>query len=332
MKVIITNLPSFYKINLYNAINKHCKVLVIYTGDGADGRNNDFYRGTMEFEHIFLRRNRLTRIIELCKILWFNKYVELIIGGWDSIPMWVSAFCSSKKKNSIVIESSYLESSTEGFKGFLKRLFISRISKVYASGKAQRKITDSLRFRGKTIITKGVGVFNYIKQPEYKPRSDVKNFLFVGRLIHVKNLEYLVSKFNNHPDLRLTIIGFGELEQRLKTIAKPNIEFLGAIDNNKLSTYYQAADVFILPSTSEPWGLVIEEALNNGTPVMVSDKVGCAEEIINNDNGVIFSIEADNFDEKLSEIRDIERYNSMRKHISTMDFERIEQQQVECYL
>ena len=105
-----------------------------------------------------------------------------------------------------------------------------------------------------------------------------------------------------------------------------------AVNNNQLSSYYQGADVFILPSTSEPWGLVIEEALNNGTPVMVSDKVGCAEEIITADNGIVFTLNPDNFEEQLTKIRDIEGYNKMRANIAKMDFEKIEEHQVKCYL
>lgn len=331
-KIIITNLPSFYKINLYNEINKSCKLLVIYTWDHSQGRNRDFFEGSMQFDHIHLKDSGFTRIIQLRRIIRSIDYKELILGGWDSIPLWVSAFVSSKKKNALVIESSYLESTTKGIKGLIKRIFISRISKVYASGKSQKKITDNLGFKGETIITKGVGIFNYIRQPIFTSRDKVKNFLYVGRLTKVKNLEYLIHKFNTHPELTLTIIGFGELEDHLKSIANKNIEFLGAINNSELSPHYQKADVFILPSVSEPWGLVIEEALNNGTPVMVSDKVGCSEEIINKNNGVIFSLNPDNFEEQLAKIVDIENYNRMRSHISKMNFEEIEDYQVKCYL
>lgn len=331
-KIIITNLPSFYKINLYNEINKHCRVLVVYTNDYAQGRNSDFFNGEMQFDHIYLKSNKFTRIFQLINILAKTKYDELILSGWDSLPLWMGAIISPKRKNALVIESSYLESSTTGIKGFIKRRFVSRISKVYASGAAQRRVTDALGFKGKTIITKGVGVFNYIKQPAYTPRQEVKNFLYVGRLTTVKNLEYLIDKFNSHPELTLTIIGFGELEDSLRAMAKPNTKFLGAIDNKELYRYYQSADVFILPSLSEVWGLVIEEALNNGIPVMVSDRVGCAEEIINDNNGVIFSLALDNFEEQLQKIRDIDTYNRMREHIATMDFATIEEYQVNCYI
>ena len=142
----------------------------------------------------------------------------------------------------------------------------------------------------------------------------------------------MIDKFNHYPDLELTIIGFGELEDELKSKAKDNIHFLGAVDNEKLSIYYQDADVFILPSLSEPWGLVVEEALNNGTPVMISEQVGCAEDLVNENTGVVFSLKGNDFDAKLKEIRDIDRYNSMCRFISTLDYEKIEQEQVNCYL
>lgn len=331
-KIVITNLPSFYKINLYNEINRRCPLLVIYTGDHAEGRNKDFYHGKMEFQHIFLRSNGLLRLFQLLGLLRKHKHRELILSGWDSLPLWIAAICSPKRRNAVVVESSYHESTTKGLKGFVKRRFIGRISKVYASGKAQRKITDDLGFKGETIITRGVGIFNYIAQPRFSPRQEVRNFLYVGRLTHVKNLEYLIAKFNHHPELRLQIIGFGELEANLRQMAHDNIEFLGAIDNKELGSYYQACDVFVLASLSEAWGLVVEEALNNGTPVMVSDKVGCAEEIVTRERGVIFSLSPDGFEEQLAKICDIDTYNNMRRAIATMDFASIEQRQVDCYL
>lgn len=330
--LIITNLPSFYKINLYNKIAEHKRVFVVFTGHANNGRNSDFFKGEKKFGYVHLCEGRIKQMIQLLMLLCTTRYSELQLGGWDSLLLWLAAFFSPKRKNAVVVESSYHESATTGLKGFIKRMFINRVLKVYASGKDQKQLTDLLGFKGHTIITKGVGVFNYIKQPKYTARQEVKNFLYVGRLTEVKNLDYLVDKFNNHPELNLSIIGFGELEDSLRAKAAANTTFLGAINNSDLSQYYQQADVFILPSKSEPWGLVVEEALNNGTPVMVSDRVGCAGEIINSENGVIFTLNPDNFEAQLAKIRDVRTYNEMRKYISTMDFETIEQQQVDCYL
>ena len=64
-KIIITNLPAFYKIRLFNEVNKKIKILVLFTGHAADGRNTDFYKGNLEFEHIFLNKG----FIGNCRIL-----------------------------------------------------------------------------------------------------------------------------------------------------------------------------------------------------------------------------------------------------------------------
>ena len=332
--LVITNLPSFYKINLYNGIAKYRSMRVVYTGDGVADRNPDFFSGKMEFDSIFLSRGKIWRVFQLLKILCSTKYKELQLGGWDSVPLWLAAFVSSKRKNAVVVESSYLESSTTGIKGLIKRLFITRVSKVYASGISQCKITDNLGFEGKTVITKGVGVFNVVPQPKYVAHEKVSKFIYVGRLTAVKNLEFLIDVFNNLPHLSLTIVGFGEQELLLKQKAGDNISFTGAVDNKLLPNLYQEHDVFILPSRSEPWGLVVEEALNNGLPVVVSNRVGCAEEIvIEGENGYVFEYDSErSLIDAITKICDVAHYNEMRYAISKMNFDEIEQQQIKSYL
>lgn len=89
----------------------------------------------------------------------------------------------------------------------------------------------------------------------------------------------LIKAFNENGK-PLTIIGTGSKEAEYKALAKSNITFLGFVDNNKLKDIYVNCDCFILPSNSEPWGLVVEEALYNGLPVIVSDMVGCNVDMV----------------------------------------------------
>ena len=56
-KIFVTNLPSFYKLNLYNAIAERKKIFVVFTGDTAGDRNKDFFNGEMNFEYFaYMRR------------------------------------------------------------------------------------------------------------------------------------------------------------------------------------------------------------------------------------------------------------------------------------
>lgn len=332
MRLFITNIPSFYKINLYNRINEYSSIYVVYTGYGSAGRNDDFYSGQMHFPHKFLQGNGVVKCLYTIYLLLFNRFDEVIVGGWDTVPNWIAVFLAPKRKTSIVVESSIFESSTAGCKSWLKRLILRNVQKAYASGQPHKRLLEVLGFKGEIVITKGVGIFNIVPQPQYTSRTSVRKFLYVGRLVKVKNLEFIINIFNRHPEFELTIIGFGVEEKRLKSIASDNIRFLGAIANKELSKYYQAADVFILPSFSEPWGLVVEEALNNGLPTMVSDRVGCHEDLVNKNTGVVFSLTDESFEEKLREITFIPRYNKMREYISLLNYKKIQENQIICYL
>ena len=332
--IFVTNLPSFYKINLYNRINEKRRVFIIFTGDTAEVRNKDFFSGDYQFEFVhFSKETAWEKARKAHKIVKSLEYMELVIGGWDSITLWYLAFMCPRVKNSVVIESSYLESTTKSIRGMLKRIFLKRIKKAYVPGKSNAKLLQQLGFKNDIIMTKGVGIFNIVQQPEFSKRDRVKNFLYVGRLSPEKNLFALIEAFNDLPNLTLNIVGFGPLEDKIKTYISKNINYLGAVNNKQLPEIYKNNDVFILPSLSEVWGLVIEEALNNGLPVIASNYVGCGEEIINDHNGIIFSLEVEN-DLKNSIIRmtDIDYYNRMRKNISEYNFYEIAEEQVNSYL
>ena len=99
-KVFITNLPSFYKLNLYNAIAENERIFVVFTGDTAGERNRDFFKGDMRFEYFAYKQSGLFyRIMTTLNLLLSLKWQECVIGGWDSVPMWMFAFLSASKKN-----------------------------------------------------------------------------------------------------------------------------------------------------------------------------------------------------------------------------------------
>ena len=341
-KLIITNIPAFYKTKLYNAIHQQTPIEVIYTGvkdSVANGktavRNKDFLEGEMLYPYYFLQGNIFTKIFQLLKILK-NNYTEVIIGGWDAFLLWIVVFVNPKNKNALVIESSYKESVTSGFKGFIKKLFLSRIHKVYASGASQEKLVRLLGFRNKCVITKGVGVYNrkYDIAPLRTVQKPITNFVYVGRLSDEKNIFFMMEAFKQRPHLVLNIIGYGPLEERIASVKPNNVHLLGAIPNKKLTEYYQANDVFVLLSHSEPWGLVVEEALNNGLPVLLSENVGCAEELyIEGNYGVVTSdIDMEKCLQAIDRIQDIELYNKLCNNIHNINFKEIETKQIAKYI
>lgn len=336
--VFFTNQPAFYKINLYNEISKKKKVLVMFLGIIESDRTKDFITGNMNFEYLFIneieceKRNKLKSCFKLIKILKSIKYDLIITMGWSCIKDFIIAFISPKKKNATVCESSIYESRLDNWKKYLKKLICNRISYTFVSGIPQKEIYERLGFKEKIIITGGVGLFNKNKRELKKVEKDKKKFkyLCVARLIPVKNLEFLINAFNKNGK-SLTIAGQGILEEKLRKIAKENIKFTGHIPNKEIGRLYQEHDIFILSSKVEPWGLVVEEALYNGLPVIVSNKVGSNIDMVKNYNsGETFQFDSENdLNEKIKVLE--ENYSYYKLNVEKIDFEEKDKEQVKSY-
>ncbi len=113
--------------------------------------------------------------------------------------------------------------------------------------------------------------------------------LFVGRLSPEKGLETLIEASQYLPEkTRMVIIGKGPLRNPLENQAQGsacNIEFKGWIDNQLLPKYLERAKLFVVPSLSEPQGVVVLEAMACGVPVIGSDVGGIPEMIRHGENG-----------------------------------------------
>jgi len=110
--------------------------------------------------------------------------------------------------------------------------------------------------------------------------------LYVGRLVEPKRVDILIEALRRlsgrRSDIGLVIVGDGAERKRLQRLALglPNIHFAGFQDQSDLARYYAAADLFVLPSRLEPWGLVVNEAMASGLPVIATRKVGAAQDLI----------------------------------------------------
>jgi glycosyltransferase involved in cell wall biosynthesis len=81
----------------------------------------------------------------------------------------------------------------------------------------------------------------------------------------------------------------GELEQQAGALKGNDVRFLGFRNQSELPAVYDLCDIFVLPSHHEPWGLVINEVMNAGKPVIVSDCVGAAPDLVKHGvNGWVF--------------------------------------------
>jgi glycosyltransferase involved in cell wall biosynthesis len=118
-------------------------------------------------------------------------------------------------------------------------------------------------------------------------------FTYVGKFIPVKNLVFFLKEAVklSGEQASFLFVGNGELEDEMKGIAKDhaNIHFMPFQNQSQMPVIYYLSDVICLPSISETWGLVINEAMSCERAVLATNKVGCAVDLIQNGrNGYIF--------------------------------------------
>lgn len=149
-----------------------------------------------------------------------------------------------------------------------------------------------------------------------------KVILFVGRLAKIKGIEYLIEAMKNVNDGILYIIGKGEMEEELKSLAsemKDKVVFLGAKTHAELPEIYASADVFVAPSVSmengakEGFGLVIIEAMASGIPVVASRSGGIVDIINDRENGIL--CEEKNINELSNAINEVLKDSDLREKL-----------------
>jgi glycosyltransferase involved in cell wall biosynthesis len=156
---------------------------------------------------------------------------------------------------------------------------------------------DNERFMSMTKIEEEQ-LFELSSSLFIKPNEII--FLFAGKFIDKKNPLLLIDAFvelkKQREDVRLLMVGNGILEEKIKqsinhlplSIAS-SITLLPFQDQHQIKLLYRVANVFVLPSVSETWGLSVNEALASGTPVIVSDKCGSSKDLVKNEvNGLVF--------------------------------------------
>ena len=336
--IFITPLPAFYKVNLYNEIAKSKNISVWFLGNQTiENRSSDFVSTEMNFDYSYINngsfqsRSKIISCFRIIKKLIIKNNSEVIIGGWDTIEFWMAILFLKRNKVSLVLESSVLESKTNGIKGFLKKVFLRKVSKVYASGDNHIMLLQDLNYNGDIIKTKGVGIINYISKSQ-PLESYQKKFIYIGRLSEVKNLPFLIKVFNKLPEYSLTIIGEGPDKIKLESMSEPNINFVGSVENKDLCQYFSKNNFLILPSLSEPWGLVVEESLYNGMPVIVSNNCGSVDLVNNEFNGYIFdpdsALELENIIKGIND----NIYQKLKGNIAANYIESKDMDQVDSYL
>ena len=189
-------------------------------------------------------------------------------------------------------------------KEVLKRIFVGGLDRAHVYGSSNKAYLVRLGMNPDQVdVKRAVANVNiFATRPEERTYSErsAKHLLYVGRLSEEKNAGLILramaaaGRKSGEQLLTLTIAGVGPLEKQLRELCAGLdiahlVEFTGYCPQAELPRLYRSADLFILPSTREPWGLVALEAMLCRVPVAISTQCGCAADVVSLETGWQFS-------------------------------------------
>lgn len=265
--------------------------------------------------------------------LWFHLLIMLpkfdIVHAHWLIPQGiVQSFF--KKPYIVTGHGGDVTSLNKGILKKLKRRCLKHAKHVTVVSEYLKNIvTDIEPSVNPSVISMGVDTSKFGKQhfvPNYFGQGDKKVVLFVGRLVEIKGVRYLIEAMKDI-DALLVIVGDGilrgQLEQQGKMLGS-KIRFLGAKTHEELKKILACADIFVMPSITtesgakEGLGLVALEAMASGLPVIASDSGGISQVITNEINGLI--VEEKNVDKLVNAINILLENESFYNNISNMAY------------
>jgi glycosyltransferase involved in cell wall biosynthesis len=288
--LLLTEIPAPYRIPLFNALAERIDLRVLFLAQGDPRRpfyglqddERRFDHGVLPGRGFGRRWVVLSRGV-LGELRRFRPDV-VAVGGWNQPAFWLAlAYCRARRLPLLVwVESTAREQRT-GFAPLelAKRVMIRGASGFFVPGRAAAEYVRSFGVEADRIAVAPNAVDDSVFASAAVDRSGRSGctFLYVGRLDAEKGLDVLVRAFDRVPG-ELVLAGSGSEEGRLKQLASEDVRFVGPLDRDQLLEWYARADVFVLPSRSEPWGMVLNEAAAAGLPLVATEDVGAAHDLI----------------------------------------------------
>lgn len=222
--------------------------------------------------------------------IWSRQAADvLIVGGWESPASWTMMHWAKRRGMKIIVFTESTLASRRHSSRLVDKVrsrFFREADHVITPGISATQAVRKMAIPESKITT----LMNCVDNQEWRvvhdlrkrTRSSGHHFLFVGRLIPLKNVVNLIDAFQARAkdDDRLLIAGDGplraQLEAQVRSQGIGGVEFLGHVLHEDLAALYARGHTLVLPSTQEVWGLVANEALASGLHVVLSDLCGAA--------------------------------------------------------
>ena len=326
--LFLTNYPSPYRVHFFDELGKYMDVTVLYSDRVEDmkHRNADWFE---EGEHGF-RAVRLTPKVRVGRrylcfdvLPWLKKqYDAIVVCGYSSpTAVLAMAYLRLCRIPFYMEVDGGLVRQDGKLKHFVKKSLVCMANRWLSTGvhttgylvhygAREEKITH---YPFSSLYERDILEMPVSRQEKEVLRRELdipekQMILAIGQMIHRKGFDVLLKAAKDlDPETGIYFVGGEAKEEYWKLreeLGLKNVHFLGFQKKERLAQYYKAADVFVLPTREDIWGLVINEALAYGLPTITTDRCVAGLELIEDGiNGYVVPVEdADALAEKIQAV------------------------------
>ncbi|MGC2549365.1 MAG: glycosyltransferase family 4 protein [Candidatus Sulfotelmatobacter sp.] len=320
--VILTEIIAPYRIPVLNALARRAEieVKVIFLSENDPSlREWKVYKDEIKFNYRVLPswRQRLGRYNVLINrgvnsALSDLKPNVILCGGYNYLASWSTArWAGSHRVPLLLWSESTAWDRRRGYPlvEFMKKRFLKLCAAFVVPGRSSFEYLTHLGIAPQRIFTAPNAVdttlFSNLAETARRNESQVRSryhlpsryFLYVGRLVKDKGVFDLIEAYAQlegeiRSNVGLVFAGTGsdsrKLVERAARISPGVIQFSGFVHREELPKIYAFADALIFPTHSDPWGLVVNEAMACNLPVILTSVAGCASDLVQDgENGFV---------------------------------------------
>ncbi len=311
----LTNIPSPYRVDFFNELGKHCKLTVLFEKKSSDEREANWNQTAFtNFEGIYLEGKSVAVDGAFCpgvvKYIKKGRYDHVFISNFSS-PTGILAIETLRlKRIPYVLESDGgFAKEGKGLKSAIKTHIIKGAEAYFSTGAEHDRYYLAYGAEKEKIVRypftsiKEESVLQSILTSEEKAQLkkelgivEEKCVLAIGQFIPRKGFDLLLQASKElDGDTGVYIVGGKptvEYEELVEELQLKNVHFVGFVPKETVLMYLRAADVFAHPTREDIWGLVVNEALAQGTPVITTNRCIAGLELIQDEKtGYLIGVE-----------------------------------------
>ena len=304
--LVISSYPAPYRVAVFRGLAKYYQMDIFFEFIQDQSRSAEWFVRSEEFKVLNTPENKAA--FDLC--LKHVKDYDLVLAyDYNNTNAGRLIRTCIRKKVPYIINCDGAFINPHWLKDMVKRYYISHACGCFASGQHAAEYflhygaeKDKIHLHQFTSMNEE-DVQNaaqcQVSKAELRASlglEDIPTAVTIGQFIHRKGFDVLLDAWKDVPQpAQLVLVGGGDLEEeyrrQIRDLNLKNVYLVGFVAKEKVFQYYHASDLFVLPTREDIWGLVINESMASGLPVIGTDRCVAAVELIENGvNGYVTAV------------------------------------------